>query len=165
VELAKYAQLIKIKLTGNVYMAAGGLFAPDAGPEAHAREMIQFSLEALEIIDSEPRLNSFAFIEWPAPNETTLHDPLRHDRDLNSDRNGMMHPLCISSTPALPILQPRRPSQVRHSPWLLSCVQPLRPSGASGKPTVDERSLDTDESTDRCPRAHRRRPSLETRAG
>jgi class 3 adenylate cyclase len=32
-ELAKDTQLIKIKLIGDVYMAAGGLFAPDAAAE------------------------------------------------------------------------------------------------------------------------------------
>jgi class 3 adenylate cyclase len=50
-ELAKHSQLIKIKLIGDVYMSAGGLFTPDAAPESHAKEMIQFTLEALKIIE------------------------------------------------------------------------------------------------------------------
>jgi PAS domain S-box-containing protein len=58
-ELAKYPQLIKIKLIGDVYMGAGGLFTPEAAPETHAREMIQFTVEALKIIDDvNIKLNS-----------------------------------------------------------------------------------------------------------
>jgi class 3 adenylate cyclase len=50
-ELANYPQLIKIKLIGDVYMSAGGLFTPEAAPESHAKEMVQFTLEALKIIE------------------------------------------------------------------------------------------------------------------
>jgi PAS domain S-box-containing protein len=58
-ELAKHPQLLKIKLIGDVYMSAGGLFTPDSAPEAHAREMVHFALEALKIIDDvNVKLNS-----------------------------------------------------------------------------------------------------------
>jgi class 3 adenylate cyclase len=58
-ELAKHPQLIKIKLIGDVYMGAGGLFTPEAAPETHAKEMIRFTLEALRIIeDVNVRLSS-----------------------------------------------------------------------------------------------------------
>jgi PAS domain S-box-containing protein len=58
-ELVKYPQLIKIKLIGDVYMGAGGVFTPEAAPETHAKEMIQFTLEALKIIeDVNVKLNS-----------------------------------------------------------------------------------------------------------
>jgi class 3 adenylate cyclase len=49
--LAKYQQLAKIKLIGDIYIAAGGLFAEDAALQGHAGEMIQFTLEVLKIID------------------------------------------------------------------------------------------------------------------
>jgi class 3 adenylate cyclase len=47
----RYPLLMKIKLIGDVYMAAGGLFSPDVSPSAHAEQMIRFALDALQVID------------------------------------------------------------------------------------------------------------------
>lgn len=43
----KFPTLIKIKLIGDVYMAAAGLFNPDVSPDVHATEMINFAIGAL----------------------------------------------------------------------------------------------------------------------
>jgi PAS domain S-box-containing protein len=48
---AKYTLLIKIKLIGDVYMCAGGLFTPEVPPSAHAEEMVQFALDALQVLE------------------------------------------------------------------------------------------------------------------
>jgi PAS domain S-box-containing protein len=48
---SRYPLLIKIKLIGDVYMCASGLFSPDIPPTAHAEEMIRFGMEALQVID------------------------------------------------------------------------------------------------------------------
>jgi class 3 adenylate cyclase len=48
---AKYHLLLKIKLIGDVYMCAGGLFTPDIAPTAHAEQMVRFGLEALQILE------------------------------------------------------------------------------------------------------------------
>jgi PAS domain S-box-containing protein len=50
-KIAWYDRLIKIKLIGDVYMAAGGLFDPERPPNTHAEQMVRFGLEALEIIE------------------------------------------------------------------------------------------------------------------
>jgi class 3 adenylate cyclase len=47
----KYAMLMKIKLIGDVYMCAGGLFNPDSPPVTHAEQMIRFAIDALQVID------------------------------------------------------------------------------------------------------------------
>lgn len=44
---AKYNLLTKIKLIGDVYMAAAGLFTPDIAPSQHASQMINFALDSL----------------------------------------------------------------------------------------------------------------------
>jgi PAS domain S-box-containing protein len=49
--IAKYPLLIKIKLIGDVYMAAGGLFTPEEPPQNHAGQMIQFGLDALQALE------------------------------------------------------------------------------------------------------------------
>jgi PAS domain S-box-containing protein len=49
---SKYPLLIKIKLIGDVYMCAGGLFSPDAAPASHAEQMIRFALDALQVIEA-----------------------------------------------------------------------------------------------------------------
>ncbi|OHT12083.1 Adenylate and Guanylate cyclase catalytic domain containing protein [Tritrichomonas foetus] len=49
--LSKYPMLMKIKLIGDVYMCAGGLFNPDAPPNAHAEQMVNFDIEVLQAID------------------------------------------------------------------------------------------------------------------
>jgi PAS domain S-box-containing protein len=49
---SKYPLLIKIKLIGDVYMCAGGLFAPDVAPAAHAEQMIRFAIDALQVIEA-----------------------------------------------------------------------------------------------------------------
>ena len=43
--------ITKIKLIGDVYMAAGGLFHPNHPPKDHAIQMVKFSLKALESIE------------------------------------------------------------------------------------------------------------------
>jgi class 3 adenylate cyclase len=56
---AKYPLLMKIKLIGDVYMCAGGLFDPDGPSATHASQMVSFALDALQIIDQvNPRLNA-----------------------------------------------------------------------------------------------------------
>ena len=49
--LMKYEHLMKIKLIGDVYMCAGGIFSPDIQPSVHAEQMIEFALECLSAID------------------------------------------------------------------------------------------------------------------
>ena len=50
--LAHYLSLIKIKLIGDVYMAAGGLFmGEDNNPNVHAEEMVLFTFEALNVLE------------------------------------------------------------------------------------------------------------------
>jgi len=43
--------ITKIKLIGDVYMAAGGLFHHDHNPKEHAVQMVQFGLRALDAIE------------------------------------------------------------------------------------------------------------------
>jgi len=45
--LAKYNLLTKIKLIGDVYMCAAGLFTPNEPPSHHAEQIIKFGLDAL----------------------------------------------------------------------------------------------------------------------
>ncbi|OHT14154.1 Adenylate and Guanylate cyclase catalytic domain containing protein [Tritrichomonas foetus] len=49
--IQSYNMLLKIKLIGDVYMCAGGLFDPDSQPVLHAEQMVQFGLDILSIID------------------------------------------------------------------------------------------------------------------
>ncbi|OHT07667.1 Adenylate and Guanylate cyclase catalytic domain containing protein [Tritrichomonas foetus] len=49
--ISKHDLLIKIKLIGDVYMCAGGLFSPDEPPVNHAEQMLRFGLEALQVLD------------------------------------------------------------------------------------------------------------------
>jgi class 3 adenylate cyclase len=48
---ARYPLLIKIKLIGDVYMCAGGLFSPEVSASTHAEQMVRFAIEALQVID------------------------------------------------------------------------------------------------------------------
>ncbi|OHS96697.1 hypothetical protein TRFO_09863 [Tritrichomonas foetus] len=41
------SEILKIKLIGDVYMAAAGIFTQDKTPQVHAEEIIQFGLEAI----------------------------------------------------------------------------------------------------------------------
>jgi class 3 adenylate cyclase len=50
--LPNYPLITKIKLIGDVYMCAAGLFAPNEPPAAHAEQMVRFALEALHALDS-----------------------------------------------------------------------------------------------------------------
>lgn len=55
----KYSMFTKIKLIGDVYMAATGLFAPDEPPQTHAEQMLRFGLDCLcELDDVNVKLNS-----------------------------------------------------------------------------------------------------------
>ena len=47
----KYGMIQKIKLIGDIYMAASGLFNPDSPPESHAEQAVQFSLACLDALD------------------------------------------------------------------------------------------------------------------
>ncbi|OHT16587.1 Adenylate and Guanylate cyclase catalytic domain containing protein [Tritrichomonas foetus] len=49
--ISKYDLLIKIKLIGDVYMCAGGLFTPDEPPSSHAEQMLHFALDAVQILE------------------------------------------------------------------------------------------------------------------
>ncbi|KAK8857945.1 hypothetical protein M9Y10_013044 [Tritrichomonas musculus] len=49
--LKKYELILKIKLIGDVYMAAAGLFNPEAKPQQHAEQTIRFALECLMELD------------------------------------------------------------------------------------------------------------------
>ena len=49
--ITKYDMLLKIKLIGDVYMCAGGLFNPDDPPASHAEQMVRFGLDALQNIE------------------------------------------------------------------------------------------------------------------
>jgi guanylate cyclase len=58
-EITKYSMLLKIKLIGDVYMCAGGLFDAEKPPAIHAEQMIHFALDALRVIDEmNERLNA-----------------------------------------------------------------------------------------------------------
>ena len=48
---AKYNLIQKIKLIGDVYMAAAGLFTPNEPPKNHAQQVIQFGLDCLVALD------------------------------------------------------------------------------------------------------------------
>ncbi|OHT09625.1 Adenylate and Guanylate cyclase catalytic domain containing protein [Tritrichomonas foetus] len=49
--IEKYETLIKIKLIGDVYMCAGGLFCVDEPPVIHCEEMIKFAIECLQVLE------------------------------------------------------------------------------------------------------------------
>lgn len=48
---AKYPLITKIKLIGDVYMAAAGLFNPEEPPQNHASQTVNFALDALQVLD------------------------------------------------------------------------------------------------------------------
>ncbi|OHT07236.1 adenylate cyclase [Tritrichomonas foetus] len=48
---AKYNHILKIKLIGDVYMAASGLFTQDDPHQVHAEQIINFGLEAISLLD------------------------------------------------------------------------------------------------------------------
>lgn len=49
--ITKYELLTKIKLIGDVYMCAGGLFTPDEPPVSHAEQMTKFGLDCLQALE------------------------------------------------------------------------------------------------------------------
>lgn len=49
--MKKYSLLYKIKLIGDVYMCAGGLFDPDEPPASHAEQTIKFGLDCLQTLE------------------------------------------------------------------------------------------------------------------
>ena len=49
--LTKYPLLTKIKLIGDVYMCAGGLFNPNSPPAQHAEQMTRFAIEAIQQLE------------------------------------------------------------------------------------------------------------------
>jgi PAS domain S-box-containing protein len=50
-KILAYERLLKIKLIGDVYMSAGGLFDPEQPPATHAEQMVRFALDALRVIE------------------------------------------------------------------------------------------------------------------
>lgn len=48
---SKYEMVQKIKLIGDIYMAATGLFHPEASPESHAEQTVLFALEVISALD------------------------------------------------------------------------------------------------------------------
>lgn len=57
--LTKYEMITKIKLIGDIYMAAAGLFHPDTDPENHAEQMISFAIDVIHALDEiNIRLNA-----------------------------------------------------------------------------------------------------------
>jgi len=48
---AKYSMITKIKLIGDIYMAAAGLFCPNEQPSSHAKQVIHFGLDILVALD------------------------------------------------------------------------------------------------------------------
>jgi len=55
----KYPLIYKIKLIGDVYMAAAGLFNPEANPVQHAEQTIRFGLDVIqELEEINVKLNS-----------------------------------------------------------------------------------------------------------
>jgi class 3 adenylate cyclase len=57
--LPRFPLVLKIKLIGDDYMAAGGLFNPEQEPVVHANQVVQFALECLEAIeDLNEQLNA-----------------------------------------------------------------------------------------------------------
>jgi len=49
--LSKYPLITKIKLIGDVYMCAAGLFSPNEPPSSHAEQIIKFGLDALQQLE------------------------------------------------------------------------------------------------------------------
>jgi class 3 adenylate cyclase len=49
--VSKYPLVTKIKLIGDVYMAAAGLFNPEEPPQNHAAQTINFALDALQALE------------------------------------------------------------------------------------------------------------------
>lgn len=57
--IAAYPLMTKIKLIGDDYMAAGGLFTPDQEPSGHSNQCLQFALQCLDAIeDLNEQLNA-----------------------------------------------------------------------------------------------------------
>lgn len=49
--LTKFPLITKIKLIGDVYMCASGLFSPDEPPQHHAEQLVRFGLESLQVVE------------------------------------------------------------------------------------------------------------------
>jgi PAS domain S-box-containing protein len=57
--LPKYPLVTKMKLIGDVYMLAAGLFTPEAAPAEHAASVVHFGLDCLQVIeDTNTRLDT-----------------------------------------------------------------------------------------------------------
>lgn len=55
----KYPLITKIKLIGDIYMAAAGLFTPDDPPKNHTEQILKFGLDCLaELDDINAKLNA-----------------------------------------------------------------------------------------------------------
>ncbi|EAX94177.1 Adenylate and Guanylate cyclase catalytic domain containing protein [Trichomonas vaginalis G3] len=50
--LTDYPLITKIKLIGDVYMCAAGLFTPDGQPQEHAQQMLHFAIDCLQEIEN-----------------------------------------------------------------------------------------------------------------
>ena len=49
--VAKYPTITKIKCIGDCYMTAGGIFSEINQPSTHAKEMVEFCLEAIKAVE------------------------------------------------------------------------------------------------------------------
>lgn len=47
----KYDLITKIKLIGDIYMAASGLFSEDISPQEHAEQILRFGFDCLLELD------------------------------------------------------------------------------------------------------------------
>jgi len=57
--IGKYATMTKIKCIGDCYMAAGGVFSEINQPATHAKEAVEFGLDAIDAIDEINRVYGF----------------------------------------------------------------------------------------------------------
>ncbi|OHT13808.1 adenylate cyclase [Tritrichomonas foetus] len=49
--IEEYSEMLKIKLIGDVYMCAAGLFSDSDKPQIHADQSVKFGLDALQILE------------------------------------------------------------------------------------------------------------------
>ena len=56
--IEKYPLITRIKLIGDTYMCAAGIFNPDSNPASHANEIIRFGLDILQEIEDLNHVNN-----------------------------------------------------------------------------------------------------------
>jgi hypothetical protein len=76
--------LLKIKLIGDVYMCAGGLFDLEKPPAIHAEQMIRSALDALRVIDEmNERLNAALAVRIGINSGGTIFHPCPRNGQTN----------------------------------------------------------------------------------